>query len=81
MMEADLWSYTVNGISAPLGATAASLSFPLQHFLTILSSSQYLNWFVCFTVTFPSPPPTDEAFPFYSPILCSLRLCLDVSPS
>lgn len=64
----------VNGITAPLGTTLASLSFPLQHFLIILlSSSQYLVCLFCFTVTFPSPPPSDAGFPFYSPILCSLR--------
>lgn len=32
-------------------------------------------WFClfCSTVTFPSAPPTDATFPFYSPALCSLR--------
>lgn len=73
----------INGITALFATTGASLSFPLQRFqILLLSSSQYLVLFVCcFTVTFPSPPPTDATFPFYSPTLCSLRaLCLDVQP-
>lgn len=46
----------VNGITAPLGTTLASLSFPLHLFLIfLLSSSQYLNWFVCFVLLSLSP--------------------------
>lgn len=66
----------VNGITALLGTTLASLSFPPPAFPNrspfFLSVFELVCLF-CFTVTFPSPPPTDAVFPFYSPILCSLR--------
>lgn len=53
----------VNGITAPIGATLASLSFPLQHSLIILlSSSLYL--FVLFYCHFSLTTPNRCSFSF-----------------
>lgn len=66
----------INGITALLGTTVPSLSFPLQHCQTLLlSSSQYLVLFVCFVLLSLSShhPQQMQLFLFYSPTLCSLR--------
>lgn len=59
-------STSINGITALLGTTFASLSFPLQHFqILFLSSSQYVGLFALFCCHFPLTTPNGCNFSFF----------------
>lgn len=74
---------SLNGITALLGTTVASLFFRLQHFQTLfLCSSQYLGWFVCFVLLSLSPhyPQQMQLFVFIIQLFAPWGLCLNVQP-